>query len=142
MPSMWIHPALQLFATIAGGYVFYLGIRRFMMLHMKKKVPFNWKGHVLWGKIAIALWIAGMGLGLFFAWMGWGAMLITGWHYIAGFIIIPLAAAGFATGYVLDKYKKKRAVLPLAHGINNLVLMLLILFQLYTGVLIIRDYLL
>jgi hypothetical protein len=33
-------------------------------------------------------------------------------------------------------------VLPLAHGINNLVLMLLILFQLYTGVLIIRDYLL
>lgn len=142
MPVMWIHPVLQLIATAIGCYVFYLGFRRFIIKHFNKIGVFNWKKHVYWGKVAIILWVIGLGVGLLFAWVGWNTILITDWHYIGAFAIIPVAAGGFISGHILDKYKKRRKLLPLFHGLNNLILMLLVLFQLYTGILIIRDYLL
>ncbi|MFV0422791.1 DUF4079 domain-containing protein [Oleidesulfovibrio sp.] len=142
MLIMWIHPILQLLATVAGCYVLYLGFHRFMMLHMNRKMPFDWKKHVYWGKIAIGIWMIGLALGLFFAWVGWGVILITDWHYLIAFMVIPTGICAFVTGYILDKYKKRRKLLPLLHGLNNLLLMVLVFFQLYTGILIIRDYLL
>jgi hypothetical protein len=40
---------------------------------------------------------------------------------------------GLLSGYIMNKTRKKRSVLPLAHGINNLILTLLALTQMITG---------
>lgn len=137
---MWFHPALQMFATVAGLIVMYWGCKRFMMAHMKKKAMFPWKKHVRWGTVVLLIWVVGLGLGLLFADMGWGAILVTEIHYLVAFAIAPLCVTAYVTGYILDKYKKKRTVLPLVHGVNNLILCLLVVVQVVTGVWVIKVF--
>ena len=52
----------------------------------------------------------------------------------------PLCIIGYVTGYILDKYKKKRTVLPIVHAVNNIVLCVLACVQVYTGVMVIRLF--
>ena len=123
---MWIHPLVQLIATVAGFTAMYWGVKRFQMVHLKQKVIFPWKNHVLWGSIALALWAIGLGLGLLFAHLGWGAILITDVHYMVAFAVAPLCVTAYSTVCILDRYKKKRTVLNVVHGVNNLLLCLCI----------------
>ncbi|MFV0349454.1 MAG: DUF4079 family protein [Halodesulfovibrio sp.] len=138
---MWIHPIIQLIATIAGFAAMYWGFRRFQMIHLKHKVMFPWKQHVRWGSIALLLWTAGLGLGLLFAHLGWGSILVTDIHYMIGFAVAPLCVTAYATGFAMDKYKKKRTLLNVVHGVNNLLLCLLICIQIVTGVWVIKVFL-
>lgn len=55
--------------------------------------------------------------------------------------MLPLCVIGYMTGYRLDKEKRRRKWLPLVHGVNNLVLVALALWQLWTGVSLVRLYL-
>lgn len=137
---MWFHPLLQLCVTVIGFIALYWGWKRFQMKHLKKRVMFPWKKHVFWGTVALAIWILGLGLGLAFAQLGWGSMLITEIHYIVAFAMAPLCIIGYVTGYILDKYKKKRTVLPIVHAVNNIVLCVLASVQVYTGVMVIRLF--
>ena len=139
---MWVHPALQITATVIGFIVMYWGWKRFQMAHLKKKVMFPWKKHVFWGSIVLLVWALELPIGLAMAQLGWGAILVTDLHYMVAFAITPLCVTAYVTGYFLDRYKKKRKLLPIVHGVNNLILCLLIATQLYTGAIVIKDFLL
>ena len=85
-----IHPIIQISATCLGLYVFYLGVQRFRSLHLKQKVKFNWKRHVLLGKIVMATWLAGILGGLSIVYMTWHGFLVTGIHGKVALVILPL----------------------------------------------------
>jgi len=57
---LFIHPTIQILATLLALCVFYLGLHRFRALHFKQKVTFNWKRHVILGKIGLISWLTGM----------------------------------------------------------------------------------
>jgi len=139
---MWIHPILQFTCLFFAVYVLYLGYARFNALHRGLKGVFAWKRHVSLGLAVMITWLAGLALGGGMAWLNWNMVMITGWHYRVALIMIPLIIFGLASGYVMDKYKKKRSALPLAHAINNAVLVLLTVAQLITGIGVIRDFIL
>lgn len=138
---MWIHPLIQIVATIAGFTAMYWGFRRFLTVHMKQKLVFPWRRHVLWGTIGLGLWGIGLGLGLVFADAGWGAIMITDIHYKIGFAVAPLCITAFVTGWIMDRHKQKRTVLNVFHGLNNLLLCSLIGVQIVTGVWVIKVFL-
>ncbi len=48
-------------------------------------------------------------------------------------LIHPFILIGIVSGWIMHRRKQRRKVLPLIHGVNNLVLVLLALFQVYNG---------
>ena len=137
---MWIHPVLQTLALVLSLYVLALGWVRFAFAHLGKKgIIFAWKRHVLLGKIVLCAWASAYVIGLGAAWWGWQSVFITGTHYQVGLAMLPLIAFGLASGLAMDRVKAKRTALPLAHGAVNALLVLLALYQLFTGILILRD---
>lgn len=139
---MWIHPFIQLTAMLLAVYVLHMGIQRFRFQHFKIKCAFNWKRHVLLGKVVHVLWLIGCGLGLFMAHFAWGTIDITGPHYIVGVLMVPVIGVALLTGLILQKPKGKRAGLALTHGIANVVLFFMALFQTVTGLEVIKLFLL
>lgn len=139
---LWIHPVIQTFCLILATYVMYMGIIRFRFQHMGKKGFFNWKRHVLLGKVVHGLWLFGLGLGLFMAFDAWGSINLTAGHYYVGVAMGPLILIGLATGLMLQKPKGKRANLALLHGAINLILYLMALYQAWTAFEVIELFLL
>lgn len=139
---LWIHPILQTLAFALSLYVLYLGWLRFQASHMGRKVLFPWKRHVQQGAAVMVVWCLGFVIGLGAAWLNWNIVLITGWHHRLALVMIPFLIFGLASGVIMDKRKKKRRLLPLLHGINNTLLVAAVTVQLYTGILVIRDYML
>ncbi|BBD06797.1 DUF4079 family protein [Desulfovibrio ferrophilus] len=139
---LWIHPVLQLLCTLLALYVMVLGVQRFRASHLKQKVMFNWKRHVFYGKIVLIIWFVAFVWGAGAARILWGASDLTGIHYVIGLIMLPLLVTGYATGHVLDTVKKRRAVLPVVHGLNNMLLLGLALYQVWTGIEVVRVFLL
>ncbi len=137
---MWVHPLLQVVATVVGLVAMYWGIRRFQMTHLHHKIVFPWKRHVVWGTLALVLWLLGPVTGLYFAHIGWGSMFVTDIHYVLAFALVPLCLLGYGTGYVLDRHKKRRTVLNVVHGVNNLLLCIVVCVQVVTGVWVIRTF--
>ena len=128
-----IHPIIQLSATCLGLYVFYLGIQRFRSLHLKQKVKFNWKRHMLLGKIVMATWLAGILGGVSIVYMTWDGFLVTGIHGKVALVILPLILFGLFSGLHMNRKKKKRTLLPFVHGLVNLTILVLALYQISTG---------
>jgi hypothetical protein len=139
---LWIHPVLQTLAFLLSFSVLYLGWLRFQNSHLGRKALFPWKGHVRQGLAVMGVWCLGFVIGLGAAWESWHIVLVTGWHHRLALIMIPFLAFGLASGWVMDKRKKKRRWLPLLHGINNTLLVAATAVQLCTGVLVIRDFML
>jgi len=54
----------------------------------------------------------------------------------------PLIVVGFSTGYYLYRFKKKRILLPLIHGLNNTILFLLAIYQVYSGWQVLQKFVL
>jgi hypothetical protein len=137
---IWIHPVLQ---TLAGGlslYVLYLGWVRFRAAHLgDANAVFAWKRHVLLGKIVLTTWGLTFFIGLSVVWLDMKRVFVTGQHYKVALLMLPLIAFGLGTGLVMDRVKAKRTALPLAHGSANALLVLLGLYQLYTGMAILRG---
>ncbi|MHC1752488.1 DUF4079 family protein [Humidesulfovibrio sp.] len=137
---MWIHPVLQTLAVVLSLYVLYLGVIRFRFAHLKHKgILFPWKQHVSQGIAVMTVWALAFVIGLGAAYASWHGVFITGLHHQVGVLMLPLIAFGLGSGFVMDRVKAKRTVLPLAHGIVNALLVLLALWQLYTGIGILRD---
>lgn len=139
---LWIHPILQLTNVFLAAWVLYMGFRRFQFQHLKKKVVFNWKQHVLWGQVVHAVWLAGFGLGLFMAYQFWGSFDLTGSHFTVAMIMAPLLVIGFVTGLMLKKPKGLRKNLALLHGGTNTLLFVLTLYQVWSGAEAIQLFLL
>lgn len=129
-----IHPVVYGILLLAAAYAAWLGALRFLSLHLGKKLPFPWKKHVFWGSIVLAVWAIGPFMGFAGAQYVWGGTFIGEQHAYAGIFMLPLAVVGYLTGLRLDKVKKRRKLLPAIHGINNILLLILALFQVYSGI--------
>lgn len=131
---LWLHPILQFLATLASLYVLYLGVLRFRAAHLRRQgIVFPWKRHVALGAAVMTTWALGFAFGLGVVWWKWGEVFV-GRHSQTGLLMLPLIAFGLGSGLVMDRVKAPRRALPLAHGIANTGLVLLALWQLFTGV--------
>ncbi|MGE4298521.1 MAG: DUF4079 family protein [Desulfovibrionaceae bacterium] len=139
---LWMHPIIQLSVTVLSTYVMFMGIQRFRFVHAKAKVRFDWKRHVLLGKIVLAVWFFGFCLGLGMARYDWGTVNLTEGHFMVGMIMAPLIVFGFVSGLILQTPAKGHGRLALVHGVLNTVLFLLSLYQLVTGIGVVRLFLL
>jgi len=131
---MWIHPLWQTATIFLGWYVFYTGWKRFETNSLGIQKPFQWKLHVSIGKASLYMWIYGAAVGAAAAWVKWRAFGITGIHFLLGAAIVILALFGYWSGLHMDVHKKRRKILPLIHGSNNFVLLLLSMISLVTGI--------
>ena len=131
---LYIHPAIQLLGIVFGYIAMYWGAKRFLVVHRQMKFSFPWNHHVLYGKIAIFLWLVGISVGLYFTHKEWNNYRITGEHYIVGMFMLPLLLTTFITGYWMELFKKKRAVLCAAHGALGFLLCFFAFLQIITGV--------
>ena len=139
---LYIHPIIQITLICLYCWVLILGIQRFRALHLKHKTRFKWKQHVSLGKIVLPLIFLAMLLGLLVAKISWRAFLITGSHGKFGILIGILVIFGFFSGFVMDRTKKKRKWLPLLHGINNLAVLGLAVYQIISGIAVYRMFIL
>jgi uncharacterized membrane protein YozB (DUF420 family) len=130
---LWVHPFWQVAAILLGWYVFYLGWARFAAVNLGRKKPFLWKRHVAVGKAALYMWIYGAVVGAAAAWVQWRNFGVTGIHFWLGTAVVLLGLFGYWSGLRMDTHKKRRRVLPILHGANNLLLLLLTLVSIVTG---------
>jgi len=139
---LYFHPIFQFIGILLTVYALYLGSNRFRGIHLKQRVSFNWKRHVLVGKVSLGAILAGALGGMVIVRVAWHGFLVTGAHGKTGLLMIPLIIFGLVSGLHMDRVKKKRNVLPLIHGANNLILTVLCLFQIITGLAVIRNFIL
>ncbi len=138
---LYIHPVLMCLIILLYAYVLYLGVARFRFNHLKQRVMFQWKRHVGLGQLAVIGYVLGGVLGLVITKVEWGVAGGMGWHFRNFvFLILPLCVVSYATGTWMNRKKAPRKLLPLVHGLTNLLLLLLGLCQLSTGLPVIRPF--
>jgi hypothetical protein len=137
-----IHPIFQSAGILIAIYVTKLGISRFRMVHLNQNAHFNWKQHVHFGIIAAVIWLIGIFGGLYIVQTSWGGWGITGFHAQIGLLTIPFILFAIGSGLYMDRKKRKRKVLPMVHAICNSVMLLLAFFEVYTGIIVYREYVL
>jgi len=130
---LYLHPTVQFAATILAIYVIYTGLQRFRMLHLRNRAAFSWKLHVSMGSAVILLWSIGLVGGFVVTRDVWYTNFITGLHAKIAVVMCPLIVIGFATGFHMNRVKRKRILLPLIHGFNNTILFFLAIYQIYSG---------
>ncbi len=140
--TLSIHPFFQIIAILISLYVWKEGFNRFLRLHINKPKKFNWKLHVRLGILVLTIWFIGIVGGLLIVKRTWHAILITGIHGKIGISILPFIIFAFISGYYLNSKKKKRKILPFVHGLLNTIMLLLILIQIYSGILIYKTFIL
>ena len=137
---LWIHPVLQTLAVLLSLYVLYLGVTRFRFTHLGHKgILFQWNRHVAQGIAVMVTWLLAFAIGLGAAWKAWSVVGITETHYLVALGMLPLIGFGLGSGFVMDKVKTRRKMLPLVHGIVNTLLVALALWQFATGIIVLRD---
>ena len=136
------HPIVQLLAILLALYVFCLGVQRFRFLHLHRKTAFKWKRHVVLGEIALGTLFFGMFGGMTTVYLYWRGYFITGGHGKTALVIAPLIFFGFASGLYMNIKKKQRRILPLLHGMNNVIVLILALTQIYSGWWVYRTFVL
>lgn len=129
---LWMHPVMQTVAAVLGLWAMWQGLLRVRMLR-GEKVLFPWKKHVKWGMLALSLWLLGA-LGFYVTHSLFGETHITGTHAILAWPIMGLTLLGLGTGYVMNRWKRKRFWLPMAHGCLNVLLLALVAVECWTGV--------
>ena len=118
---LWVHPLMQVCAAVLGVWAMWQGLKRVAML------------------LALVLWILGA-IGFYVTLDLFGSTHITGLHAELAWPIIGLAILGLITGYIMNRYKKKRKILPLIHGAINVLLIILVAVECYTGVQVWKDF--
>ena len=136
---LYFHPALQCTGLTVAVWALMLGISRFRAMHLKHKIRFNWKKHVLLGKVALAILLIGGMSGILVVRFYWGAFFVTGAHWKVGLVILCLIIFGLWSGLHMDKVKKRRTALPILHGLNNATILILSVFQIITGLQILKN---
>jgi hypothetical protein len=139
---LYLHPAVQFASTMLALYVIYSGVQRFRSLHLHTRASFAWKRHVWMGMLVLLLWSIGLIGGFVVTRNVWYTNFITGVHAKVAVGMCPLIVVGFATGFYLNRFKKKRKLLPLIHGLNNACLFLLAMYQVYSGWLVMQKFVL
>ncbi len=139
---LWIHPVFQALVTLGAFYVFYLGLQRFRSAHLGHRVPFDWKSHVFYGRLVIIGWLLGLVMGKIAVNQELGTMGIFADHNQGAMVMTPLMLIAYVSGTYMDRHKKKRKGLPLVHAGNNVLLLGVALYQMYTGWIVVTNFLL
>lgn len=135
------HPLLMLLNICLALWVFFLGIQRFRNTTLAQRARFPWKTHVRYGHVVMIVFLLGMVAGPSMTALFWGEPGTSGTHFQNGLLMLPFIIVGLLSGRYLDRNKAKRhgrnksasSFMPIFHGINNLVVLLLALCQLTTG---------
>ena len=110
---LYVHPLIQIAATLLGVYAMFLGLARFQSLHMGKRTAFKRMRHVWLGILAILGWLGGMCGGFVMARLYWRAVFVTGGHAYLSMVMLPLMLFGLISGWYLHKHPARAArVLP------------------------------
>jgi hypothetical protein len=128
-----IHPIVQGTMILLTFYVLFLGLQRFRSQHLGQRAPFKWKRHVRLGLTALAIILGGLFWGAAMTATYWGGPFMVGVHATVGVVIGILILVGIGTGLYMNARKRKRTLLPLLHGLNNLVIIGLGVSQAVTG---------
>ncbi len=127
------HPIIQFMSILAAVYNLISGFNRFKVLHLHQKAVFKWKQHVLVGTVSFVFLLGGMFGGMTLAFLYWHSFLMTGVHGLTALVMMPLILFGLISGHYMNLVKKKRTILPLMHGINNLIVVILAVWQIKSG---------
>ncbi|HUU41969.1 MAG TPA: hypothetical protein VMW42_13620 [Desulfatiglandales bacterium] len=137
-----IHPIIQCLSILLAIYVFYLGAQRFRSLHFHQQAIFQWKLHVLLGGLSLVAFITGIFGGMVMVYLYWHSILITNIHAKVAFIMAPFIVFGFLSGLHINLKKEKKSILALIHGINNFLVLIFALIQIFTGWWVYRTFVL
>ena len=137
---LFIHPVMQATGILLVLLAFVAGVQRVRSLHLKQKVRFPWKLHVLVGRIALTSLLAGAAVGFVAVRYSWGQSFMTMGHGLTGMVIVPFLLFGLVSGAVLDRKKGQHPRLRILHGLSNAVLLLLLLNQARTGLEVYRLF--
>lgn len=140
MTYLYLHPAWQIAATLAGLYALWLGLARARSLHLGQRVAFQRQRHATLGLAALVGLLTGAAGGALAARWSFGAWLSTDDHAWLGLACAALALWGLASGLAMKASPKPRKVLPALHGLGNTVLVALALVQMYTGHEVIESF--
>jgi hypothetical protein len=128
------HPIFQALAILLAFYGAYLGLQRTRSLHFGKQgVGFQRQRHGATGAIALFMLLGGMVGGKIIASVIWQGHVDIHLHGDMVPIILPFLLIGIGTGLYLYFVPAQRKVLPAVHGINNFILLILLLVQAYSG---------
>ena len=128
-----IHPAAQLGATLLAFYAAYLGFQRTLSLHYNKQTKFFRRQHAIIGFIGLFSMVGGTAAGVYMV----NRYLLNpdmGLHKAVAMILLPLGLFGIISGLILYLKPGPRKYLPAIHGINNVIVLLLGLAQIFTGI--------
>lgn len=130
----YLHPTLMSLVFFLALWVAWQGVNRARFAHFRHKVKFNWKGHVRFGSVVLIAWLGGMAAGSIVTQSMFGGLGATGAHRTTAMAMVPLILFGGVSGFYLNRWKKPRKVLPIMHGIANLVSLLLAAGQFVSGI--------
>jgi hypothetical protein len=131
------HPVLMALTLLLALWVAWQGVNRARFSLLKQKVAFNWKGHTRYGLVVMGLWLAGAVGGSIVTDMLHGIPDAYELHEGTASVMLALIAFGGLSGLYMDRKKAKRKLLPILHGVANMLLVLLALAQLVTGLVIV-----
>jgi hypothetical protein len=136
---LWLHPLMQGVAALLGVWAMWQGGVR-IAFQLGRKVIFPWRTHVKVGSIALVLWTMGA-LGFYVTHDIFGATHMTGLHAYAAWPVVACSVFALASGCWMDRRKRKRRWLPLLHGVVNVLLVLLVLIECWTGLVLMPAFL-
>lgn len=128
-----LHPIIQATAILLAYYAAYLGVQRTRSLHFGQQVLFQRKQHAIIGAIALLTLLGGLFGGFIIADIAFPQKHGIGPHGMVALVMLPLLIIGIGTGYYLYVRPAKNKVLSVVHGVNNLLILLLLGFQVYSG---------
>ncbi len=143
MAIHFFHPVAMGLTILLCCYVLSMGVQRVRATLLGHKVSFPWQRHTLLGKLVMIGFLGGLLVGTMIVTKIWFSTPgITGAHFAGALLVFPLVLFGYATGTIMDRRRRKRRVLPILHGLGNILLLLLALLQAWTGYHVLQDFVL
>jgi hypothetical protein len=125
---------MQLLGLALGLGALALAWPRIVTLHLGSKRRFRRARHVLCGELCLGIFILGAVGGAVVAHSLRGTWLASGAHARGGIVLLLLALFGLASGlYLALAPPRPRKFLPLIHGLSNLLVLGLAVWQVQTG---------
>ncbi|MBU0482188.1 MAG: hypothetical protein KKG47_13920 [Proteobacteria bacterium] len=136
-----VHPMVEFAAILLAFYAAWLGFQRTRTLHFGKTVPFRRDLHVIIGAASLVSMLSGIAAAeiIVSRFEDKGIQILVGMHGNMAMALIPFLLFALFSGFYLYLNPAKRIVLPALHAINNLIVLLLCLYQIFSGVGIVRS---
>jgi hypothetical protein len=128
------HPLLQLITIILCLYALYLGCSRIQSLHFGRKNGFKRDRHAIVGTLALGSLMLGMAGGAIIVARYLAKPVLESLHGKGAMVLLPFILFGLFSGFYMYLNPEKRKIFPIIHMVNNIIVLLLLCFQLATGI--------